>query len=61
MLAYRAACFDNLANLAKYGGKVEPQMVLQAIGVVRNQLLQAYLPIFAAEGIFDHQQMHSQN
>jgi hypothetical protein len=60
-LAYQAACFDNLANLAKFGGKVEPQMVLQAIGVVRNQLLRAYLPIFAAEGIFDHQQMHLQN
>jgi len=57
--AYQAACFDNLRNLAKFGGKFDPPMILQSLRKVRNQLLQAYLPISAAEGIFQHDQLPS--
>ena len=54
--AYQAASFDTLEELLRFGGAVDPQMALAALRSVQNQLLQIYLPIFVAEGIFKHNQ-----
>lgn len=56
-LAYQAACFDTLRNLAKFGGKFDPPMIMQGLRKVQNQLLRAYLPISAADGIFQYDQL----
>lgn len=54
--AYQATCYEALLGLAEFGGKFDPPMVLQGLQTLRNQLLQAYLPISAAGGIFQHDQ-----
>ena len=57
-LAYQAGSFNTLEEMLRFGGAVDPQMALAALGGMQNQLLQVYLPIFAADGIFRHDQLH---
>jgi hypothetical protein len=52
--AYEASCFDTLMDGVKFGAEIDPAMALGALRSVRNQLLQTYLPIAAAEGISSH-------
>jgi hypothetical protein len=57
MQAYQATCFDALTEGVKFGADADPEMALGALRTVRNELLQTYLPIAAAEGIYSHSQL----
>jgi len=53
MQAYQASCFNELMDGVKFGANADSLMTLAALRTLQNQLLQTYLPISAAEGIYE--------
>jgi hypothetical protein len=53
---YQSQCFEMLADLMRFGGRIDPQMAVQGLHGLQNQQLLVYLPIFTANGIVEGQQ-----
>lgn len=50
-LAYQLVGFDELCNLTEAGMRADPDTTLARLATAQNQLLQAYLPLEAAEAL----------